>query len=218
MKKNYKEILFEIIILMIFATTILFSIITLIEHKEVSIENKILYILKSLCLTLSIIGLPLIIYNANKWTKRKVLKENLSKVDFNKTKDYYRDILTNHTALELSYIDNFEIDYKKDIVATILSLKLKKKIEVKDNYINIIDNNTNNLYESEIYILENIKDGKLILTNDNEIADYVKEEALNNGLIIRNNIKRKEYKGITIEKIMTMEATLMILLTIIFAF
>ena len=105
--------------------------------------------------------LPLIIYYAEKGAKKKVIRESLSPIDFENNKEYYRDILNNHTSVELSYIDNFEIDYPKDIIATLLSLQLKNKIEINDNYINVINNDTNELHKSEIYILNNIKDGKV---------------------------------------------------------
>lgn len=218
MKKNYKEILLKIIISIIIVLFLIHSINILIKHQNDSIEAKTLYILNSFCLMLSIIWLPLIIYNADKRTKKKVIKENLSKIDFKKTKDYYRDILKNHTPLELSYIDNFEIDYTKDVIATILSLELKKKITIKDNYIDIIDKDISNLQKSEIYILNNIKDGKVTNLDSYEILSHAKEEAFNNNLIIKNKVKRKEEKSLTIEKLMILEDIGMFLLALLLIF
>lgn len=54
-------------------------------------------------------------------------KKEPLKIDFLKEKDYYREIITQYSSLELSYIDDYKIDYKKDLVATLLSLQLKKK-------------------------------------------------------------------------------------------
>ena len=44
-----------------------------------------------------------------------VKNESMSKIDFVNTKEYYRDILKKYSIAELSYIDDFNIDYPKDI-------------------------------------------------------------------------------------------------------
>ena len=193
MNLSYKKLLKRIIIFILEIMIVIFgiNIITLIRDNNTLLEIKIFTILLVYLPLLVFILIPLLVYYASKITKKRVLKESLSKIDFKKTKDYYRDILKNHTPLELSYIDNFKIDYFKDVIATILSLKLKKKIVIKDNIIDIIDNNVINLSKSEIYILESIKDGKVVLNNCNDILDCVKEEAINNSLILKNKVKRE---------------------------
>ena len=70
-------------------------------------------------------------YIGKKMARKKVERENMSKIDFSKQKDYYRDILEGYSAAELRYIDDFKFDEKREIVATLLSLKLKNKIEIK---------------------------------------------------------------------------------------
>ena len=41
--------------------------------------------------------------------------ENMSKADFSREKDYYRDILKIYTPAELSYIDDFKVKSEREI-------------------------------------------------------------------------------------------------------
>ena len=52
----------------------------------------------------------------------------MSKIDFQKDKDYYRDILREYSVIELSYIDDFKLKKKRDVFATVLNLELKKRV------------------------------------------------------------------------------------------
>lgn len=212
-KLTINKLVFIIIIL-----TLLFNIPTLIVHQDAPSERKIIHIIYSVITILSFVLLPTLIYYAKKRANKKVIKESLSIIDFKSYKEYYRDILKNHTPIELSYIDNFEIDYQKDVIATILSLKLKSKITIKDNYIDIINNDISNLHKSEIYILNNIKNGKVTTDLDlYEILGYAKEEALENNLITKNKVKKQNNtKSILTEKLMILYPLIFIILFIIF--
>lgn len=219
-KKNIlKKLTINKLIIIVIILTLLFNIPTLIEHQDATLESKIIHIITSLSIVLSFFLLPILVYYANKRAKKKVIKESLSIIDFKNSKEYYRDILKNNSPIELSYVDNFEIDYLKDTIATLLNLKLKNKITIENNYINIINKDTKDLHKSEIYILDNIKDGKVTNLDSYEILGYAKEEALANGMIVKNKVKRQNYnKRIPIEKLMIFWFLFMSLLTILLFF
>lgn len=158
---------------------------------------------------------PIITIIIDKKTEKIVKKENLNIIDFKNNKEYYREILKKYSPFEISYIDEFEIDYIKDIVSTLLNLQLKNKISIEGNYITTLDEkeNIDGLYKSEIYVLNKIKNGKVIINDYREILEIAKEEALLDGLIVRNKINIKE--KITIKR--TIITIILIILTIGFA-
>ena len=47
-------------------------------------------------------------------------KERLSKNDFSKSKEYYREILQGYSPAVLAFIDNYEIEYPSTIIASLL--------------------------------------------------------------------------------------------------
>lgn len=132
--------------------------------------------------------------------RKLIRKYSLTEIDFVKTKDYFRDILDKYSIVELNYVDDFQIDLKKEIVATLLNLELKGKIKVNYNEIEIISNNDDDLKLTEKNIFNNIKDGKVIIskkfvdvlrknaieeaTNDDLLIKMAKKEKINNGIII----------------------------------
>lgn len=133
-----------------------------------------------------------LIVKSVKKADKKVKKESMSKIDFVNSKEYYRDILRKYSPAELSYIDDFNIDYPKDIIATLLSLKLKNKITITNNYVNVVDFNAIGLRKSEIYVLDNIKDGKVVLKNSLDIIKYTEDDALEDNLIVKANFNTKK--------------------------
>jgi len=121
-----------------------------------------------------------------KLAKRKVFKEKLNKDDFEKNIDYFRNVLKDYSPLELSYIDDFKLDFPKDIIAILLSLKNKNiiKLNEKENKIDIVSS-ANKLTESEMFILERIVFGKVnIEENDMDaLLMIIEKEALQKGLL-----------------------------------
>ena len=89
-------------------------------------------------------------------SKKKYDKERLSKLDLKKYENYYRDILKGYSPGALIFIDDYKLE-DTDIVATLLSLKMKGKIAFGEN-IEILDNNIQ-LLPSEQYVLEKINNG-----------------------------------------------------------
>lgn len=86
------------------------------KSDEVNIVIKNILILFLIPLILSII-LMFVMYLKDKIEKGKISNE------------YYREIIKKVTPVELSYIDDYDIELKKDVVATLLQLQLKRKIE-----------------------------------------------------------------------------------------
>lgn len=83
------------------------------------------------------------------------------KVDFgDEEKKYYRDIISNVTPSQLSYIDDYGIEVKKEIIATILMLKIKKKLQIKKDGIKINENfDYHGLLKSEAHIMKCLEKG-----------------------------------------------------------
>ena len=123
-----------------------------------------------------------------KIAKKKVKRENLSKIDFSKEKDYYRDILVGYSPAEIRYIDDFIFDARREIVAVLLSLKLKKKIDIKNDGITVLDSDVNQLKPTEKFILNSIKNGKVIIIRLKKFKNLIKEEAITDELIERNKV------------------------------
>lgn len=147
------------------------------------------------CALFLIIMLALI-YITVKITAQKAVKENMSEIDFSKDKDYYREILKQYTPTELSYIDDFKVAIPREIVAIVLSLKLKNKIEITENEIKVIDSNVEDLRKTEKYVLQNIVDGKVKIGNSGYIESYAQDEAIEDELIEKNS-ERKGKERVT---------------------
>ena len=138
--------------------------------------------------------LPVILlYLGVKFGIQKYKKDKLSDIDFKKYKNYYREILNGYSPAELSYVDNFEISYENDIVATLLSLEIKKKIVLDDsiNQITIKNNSAENLSSNEKYILDSIENGKVCNLNEDVFMTKVKEDAEKNELLKASKIDKK---------------------------
>ena len=192
----FKKLLF--IFLIIFLIILLISLPELINYmgkysfNEIK-DSIIKYILKmniaSIIIT-CIFSLPLIVFNS---ADKKTISYNLDKNDFGKYKNYYRDIIKDYSPAILSYIDDYKLN-SKDIISTILNLKLKKYIDIKDNKFIIVNNDYSKLENNEQYILNNINKNINIFIFQN----IVLEEAINKGLIESKINKSKIIKNIII--------------------
>ena len=70
---------------------------------------------------------------------------------------YYRDIIEKISPVELTYIDDYCIESEKDFIATVLELQLKKKVEITESAIKIINENVENLTSHEKFVLKELK-------------------------------------------------------------
>lgn len=139
----------------------------------------------------------ILIYLGIKLGIKKFKKDKLSSIDFKKYKGYYRDILQDYSPAELSYIDNFEILPKNDIVASLLSLELNKNISLDDK-IQINSNTRENISNNEKYILDSIEDGKITNFNETEFIAKIKTDAIKNGLLKESKIEWRKFIKILI--------------------
>ncbi len=122
-------------------------------------------------------------------------KEIMSEIDFSKDKGWYREILKDYTPAELSYIDDFTINPINDIAATLLSLKLKKKIELRDDKVEILNSDNYGLKETEKFVLKNIQNGKVKIDSIEAFTEIAKVEA-----IIHKTIEKEKDKAKKIAK------------------
>lgn len=126
-----------------------------------------------------IIGFLLILLLALRLYSTKELDET----DFEKNKNYYRDIIKNYSISVLNYIDNFTLDYKQSYTAKLLELQKNGIIEIKDNIITIINKPTKKL---DIRFVESIINNRVTMTLE-EYRLLVIDEAIEEELIIKNN-------------------------------
>ena len=135
-----------------------------------------------------------IIYIGGRTAYKKYSKDKLEKIDF-KNENYYRDIINKYSPAVLSYIDDFQLE-EKDIVATIMSLKLKKKLSI-ENEIKVINDNENNLDENEKYIFKHLKNNTYKNINMIQFEKMVIKDCLNYKLLKeKNDIKKKILKKV----------------------
>lgn len=135
--------------------------------------------------TLFILYILLIIFTKRQLQriKERVKISNVTGADLLKYKEklYYREILKSYSPAELSYIDNFEIDGKREVIATLLSLKLKGAIDILNDKIEIKNDKSKDLLLTEEFVLRNIKNGKVYLKYDsfkNKILEEVNKDGL----------------------------------------
>lgn len=151
---------------------------------------EILYLLLNMVICILFIVIQFVgLYFTIKHSANKARKENMSKIDFSRDKEYYRTILKTYSPAELSYIDDFKVNYKREIVATILSLELKGKVRIENDGIRILNNNDENLRKTERFILKSIDNGKVKITDSGYIESYAQDEAIEDALIIKNTDK-----------------------------
>ena len=133
-----------------------------------------------------------IIYIGGRTAYKKYSKDKLEKIDF-KNENYYRDIINKYSPAVLSYIDDFQLE-EKDIAATVMSLKLKNKINI-EREIQIIDENEKDLDENEKYIFEHLKNNTYKNINMIEFEKMVIKDCLNYGLLEeKKDIKKEKFK------------------------
>ena len=118
-----------------------------------------------------------------------IKKRAIKKAAFDSIKEdvnFYREIIQEYSIGELSFIDGYDINYPRDIVAILLKLQSNKVIIIDENGIKQNENYNYKLKESEKYILDSINDGKVILPNDIVLTEIITEE-IKKDRLIKNN-------------------------------
>ncbi len=116
-------------------------------------------------------------------TSKKKYTYKLSNMTFEQEKNYFREIIKKYSIAELSYIDGFDLENPKDIIAALLKLEKENIIMIENNRIKKLDNNNLILKESEKYLLNHIEEGFLKLENDLEYIYMVEKECVEDNLI-----------------------------------
>lgn len=106
--------------------------------------------------------------------------------------EYYRDKFESISPAEMSLILDLEIERKKDISATLLSLNIKGLLDFEDDKIKLKNSgNLGNLKPSERYLFEALKDGTLDGMDMSNWEKVCIKEAMDDGYIINAKQKRK---------------------------
>lgn len=129
-------------------------------------------------------------FAASKIALRKVTRECMSINDFNRDKDYYRDLVDSYSPSVISYIDSFDINLKRDVISILLKLELKNIIRIDDDSI-VVLNDGANLTRSESLVLKRIKSNTLNKIDVHELKAETISDCINSNLIIKNPNKVK---------------------------
>lgn len=110
---------------------------------------------------------------------------------------YYRDIIEECNPVELSYIDDCDIEIKKDIVAALLQLQLKKRISFDNDKITILNDSKVGLSNYEKTIFEKLLKNEKIVFDKNfkdEFKKDIKNSLADSNLLIENYEKIEKYE------------------------
>ena len=187
----------------------------IVNGSKVPTSNVVFYIATALIISLImtiVLNIPIIIglIIANIVLK-KSNKEFYNKDSTDKKTDdlqYYREVLSSYSPAELNYVYSANTQFPKDAVTTLLSLKLKKIIDFNNesNTITVLQKD-GNISNSEKYVLNKIKDGKLTNFEFIKFQQIVQEDVKN------KNLTNKGYK-----KNMSALSMLFVAIIIIFLF
>lgn len=114
---------------------------------------------------------------------KSLYKAKLDETDFEKNKNYYRDIIKEYSISALNYIDKFTLDKKQSYTAKLLELEKKKIIKIEDKKIIVIGKPTD---EMDIKFIDSIKDNKVTMSLS-EYEDLIINEAVQKDLISKTN-------------------------------
>lgn len=134
----------------------------------------------------------IIVYLAFRLTKMKAIKKNTTYRQIYGI-EYYRDKLPTLTATEISLITDLNIENKKDISASLLSMYQKGIISFENNKIIENKEKVQSLNQSEKKLLEMLTSDKL---DENEVKEWKKtciDEAINEGYIQKARKDRYSY-------------------------
>ena len=125
-----------------------------------------------------------------KLLNKDLINTNKTYIDFSNEKDYCRELIEEYSIAELAFLDNLEIDEEKVAICSLLNMKLKKIIDINENGIKIIEKDFSNLKETEKYLLENCKDGRIDVFPSGDFELLSIKEAKKDGLV--ENVKNTQ--------------------------
>ena len=151
-----------------------------------------------------------IIFVAIKLASHSSHKKILDETDFEKNKNYFRDIVKNYGVSELNYIDKFKLEKKQAYTAKLLELENKKIIKIENGKILKL-HEPNNVIDEKF--VNSIKNNKITMPLS-EYEDLIAKEAIEQGLITKASIFEK-FKDKKVIAIMTIVFVLMYVYVII---
>ena len=154
----------------------------------------------------------IIIYLAYRIPKKKALKKNLQYEVIDNI-EYYREVFNNITPAEISLIADLEIEHKKDIAASIVSLYQRGYINFNEN--TIILNNKVGLKPSELELITMIEENNFTGSKINKWEQTSIEEALMHNYIKVNSSQEKKKHFFNSGRIMRL-AVLLLIVSIIY--
>lgn len=140
-------------------------------------------LIKNLLVTLALIGITI--------GNQKYKKQKLDKNDLKKYKGYYREILTEYNPLNLSFVDDFNVNNPETIIAELLYLE-KNGYVTKDNDKLIVNKKDERLSEAENYILDNINDGKLQITSTFNLETKIQQDSAKQKIVKTQETSKAE--------------------------
>lgn len=170
----------------------------------------IFYLWSLLIVAVSDCFIIIAVYLAFRILRMKKIKEN-SKYEVIDNIQYYRERFSNITPTEISLITDLEIERKKDITATILSLYQKGIIDFEENNI-IIKDETKHLKNSEQEVLNMIKKNDFGTSRMNSWENTCINEAIQDNYI-KDKIKKKIKHSFIINNLVVTIAIILIIIS-----
>ncbi len=205
--KKVLEIVFKVI-LVIWAVLVIYSMATGFNYDEITVNGQV-YALSSMesilygvafgiiFVVISYITPPfslMIIYLVYQRKVRNKIRVN-SKFD-KENLSYCREHLNNLSPCVISYLKDFNIEFKKDLSAHILKLLYEGYLVEENNKIKVSTKDNISLKETDVFVL-NLVDKQHYTNSD--IKNYerlVEKEARNEGLIANTT---KEWRNVIIK-------------------
>jgi hypothetical protein len=128
-------------------------------------------------------SLPITIVYFIERNVRIAIKRDNSKYSTKENILYYREILNNISPAVISIVDNFKIDFQKDIVAGVLKLVLSGHVKMDNNSLEIVEKSADDLSISQKELYDMIKDGKLENIEYDSWKTSCYREATNEGYV-----------------------------------
>lgn len=137
-----------------------------------------------------------IIYVALKFASRSAYVKRLDETDFEKNKNYFRDVIKDYSVSELNYIDKFKLEKKQAYTAKLLELEKNKIIKIDNGKI-VKLKQPNSIIDEKF--VDSIKNSKVTLSLT-EYEELIERNALDDGLITKLGIfdKFKDKKTVII--------------------
>lgn len=194
-KKIKIQTLINVVLILYLLISLFFNMSLFITGANIDFLNLIQYlpltfllaIFKTVFDNIFIITIYFVVALATKHFK----KDNLLEEDINlKTSlPYFRDVLKEVSPAAINFINTYEFNDQYNIIAILLNLKLKNKIQIQNKKITILDENLDDLIQSEIVVMDMIKTADFnSLDKLHKFNDVIIKETYDKGYIINRRL------------------------------